>query len=443
MTPRVHLRAATLSFVVLLVAAVALLMWLSRDYHWQFDWTRNGRNTLAPGSIALIKKLGRPIEITAFASDQENLRKGITELIARYQRYKHDITLTFVNPDKDPARVRAAGIQFDGELLIRYGDSKETVNQPNEDSVTNALARLGRSGEHWIVFLSGHGERNPDGQANFDLSTWAAQLRKRGLKTRALTLNESGQIPRNTSALVIAGPRARLLPGEVKQIQDYLTHGGNLVWLADPGPLFGLEPIAEGLGLEFLNGTVVDPASQLITGSKPTFLVISRYGAHPIVQTLNVLTLFPSAVAIKSNNPKDWHTEVVLDTGPSAWSETGSLTGPVAFDKGKDTRGPLNIGLALSREQDKHQQRVVVVGNGDFLSNQFIGNGGNLDLGDNLINWVVSDENYISIPSRPAADLSLNLSRTAQIAIAVGFLVILPLVFVGNGAWLWWHRRRS
>lgn len=440
---RLHLRAATVSFVALLIVAVALLMWLSRDYHWQFDWTRNGRNTLAPGSIALLKRLNKPIDITAFASKQENLRKNISELVDRYQRYKPDIHLTFVNPDKHPARVREAGIQYDGELLIQYADNKETVNQATEEAMTNALARLGRGGDQWIVFLSGHGERSPDRQANFDLSTWARQLRDRGLRTRALTLSESGQIPQNTAALVIAGPRLPLLPGEIKQIQDYLARGGNLLWLADPGRLYGLEPIAETLGLEFVPGTVVDPASQLITGSKPNFLVIGRYGTQPIVQNLNVLTLFPDAVAMKSTHPKEWQTQVLLDTGPSAWSETGPLTGPIAFHKGTDTRGPLNIGFALTREHGKHQQRVVVIGDGDFLSNSFIGNGGNLDLGNNVINWVVSDENYISIPSRPAADLSLNLSRTAELTIALGFMVILPLVFAGNGMWMWWRRRRT
>jgi ABC-type uncharacterized transport system involved in gliding motility auxiliary subunit len=442
MRARLHLKLANVSFVLLFVAALGLLLWLTRDYHTQFDWTRNARNTLSPGSIALVKKLDQPVKIIAFASEQENLRKNIGELIARYRRYKPDLSLEFVNPDKDPTRVREAGIQFDGELLVQYHGNHETVNQPSEESITNALSRLARSGERWIVFLAGHGERNPDGQANFDLSTWAEQLRSRGLHTRALTLGANPQIPQNTSALVIAGPRTRLLPGEIKQIEDYIGRGGNVLWLADPGPLYGLEPVAEMVGLEFQPGTVVDPASQLITGNRPTFVVIGKYGNHPVVQNLNIVTLFPDAAALKANAPKGWHSDVLLDVGPQAWVETGPLNGNVQFDKGKDEKGPLNLAVTFSREQEKRQQRIAVVGDGDFLSNAFVGNGGNLDLGNNLINWVVADDAYISIPSRPAADLSLNLSRTAQITIAVGFMIALPLLFVVEGGWVWWRRRR-
>lgn len=439
---RLHLRLATVAFVLLFIAAVGLLLWLARDYHWRFDWTANGRNSLSAGSVALVQRLDKPVKITAFASSRENQRKAIGDLVARYQRHNPRISLDFIDPDKEPLRTQEAGIQIDGAMIIQYSDSKETVDQPSEQNLTNALARVARGGERWVVFLSGHGERRPDMQANHDLSSWTAQLRARGVKTRALSLADHPQLPQNTAVLVIAAPQVKLLAGEVKRIEEYVARGGNLLWLTEPGTLQGLEPLAELFDLEFPAGVIVDPESQLVTGNDPRFVVVARYGNHPAVQDMPLMTLFPTATAVRTNAATGWRNEVLIDTGPSAWAETGTVGADMRFDKGDDVRGPLNIGVALTRELEKREQRVVVLGDADFLSNTFLGNGGNLDLGNNLINWLTADDSFISVPARMAPDLNLVLSRSMQAAIALAFLVVLPLVFLGGGALIWWRRRR-
>jgi ABC-type uncharacterized transport system involved in gliding motility auxiliary subunit len=438
---RFQLRLASTSFVVLLLTVIGLLLWLSRDYHLQFDWTHNSRNTLSEASRNLLKTLDKPVHVTAFARETDGLRVNISEFIGRYQKYKKDIVLDMVNPDTDPARVRAAGVRLDGELVVEVNGRKENLSQLTEEAFTNALVRLGRSGERWLVFVTGHGERSADRKANFDLSTWAAQLDKRGLKTRALTLGNTA-IPENTSVLVIASPRVKFLAGEVKQIEQYLQRGGNLLWLADPGPAQGLEPVAESLGVEFQRGVVVDPTSQTITGASANFIVAMRYGSHPVVQGFDLTTLFPDATGITVQPPKGWAQQTIIDTAPTAWIETGPLTGKIQFDPGKDVHGPINIAVALTRKHEGREQRVVVVGDGDFLSNTFIGNGGNLELGMNLVNWLSSDDAYINVPVHTTPDLNLTLSHTAQLSILLGFLVVLPMGLLTSGLAIWWRRRK-
>ena len=88
------------------------------------------------------------------------------------------------------------------------------------------------------------------------------------------------------------------------------------------------------------------------------------------------------------------------------------------------------------------EQRVAVFGDGDFVSNSFIANGGNLELGMNLVNWLGADDAYINVPTSTAPDLKLNLSQTSQLAIALGFLVVLPLGLLASGITLWWRRRK-
>ena len=439
---RLKLRLASVSFVLLLLTAVGLSMWVSRVYHWQFDWTHSRRNTLSEASHNLLKTLDKPVQLTAYARDVEGVRQNIAELVARYQKHKSDIVLEFVNPDTDPARVRAAGVRLDGELVIEYGERKENLSQLSEEALTNALARLGRGGERWVVFVTGHGERSPSAQANHDLSSWAGQLDKRGLKTRSVALGGNTAIPQNTSVLVIASPRVKFLAGEIKQIEQYLARGGNLLWLVEPGPLQGLERVAESLGVEVQRGTLVDPASMSLTGTAANFIVITHFGAHPAVQGFDLMTLFPEAAALSVQPPKGWEQQVIIDSAASAWLETGAATGTPRFDPGQDVRGPVNIAVSLTRKREEREQRVAVVGDGDFLSNTYLGNGGNLELGMNLVNWLSSDDAYINVPVRTAPDVSLTLSRTAQIGIVLGFLVVLPLGLLVSGVVIWWRRRR-
>lgn len=438
-----QLRLVNASFVVLFLAAVGLVQWASREFHWQFDLTQNRRYSLSEASVAAIERLQGPVKVTAYASERGGTRQTIRHMIGRYQRYKPDLTLEFVDPDAEPERARSAGIRYDGEIVLAYGEAHETIPPTSltEENLTNAFTRLGHRGERWLVFLTGHGERSPERQANFDLSTWSSHLSKRGFKTRTLALGDTPKIPENTTALVIAGPRTRLLEGEVKTVAEYLKNGGNLLWLADPGPLQGLEPVAEQLGIELQPGVIVDVASQLLAGD-PTALVATRYGSHPIVRDFGETTVFPRAAGLSVTPPEGWNSQVLLDTRDSAWAETGFLNGEVRFDKGKDVPGPLVFGVALTRNVEGREQRVVVIGDGDFLSNAIIANGGNLELGMSVANWLSQDDAYVNIPVRTARDRGLSLSRTAQATIGATFLIVLPLALLGGGIAVWWRRRR-
>ncbi|MDO9371009.1 MAG: Gldg family protein [Gammaproteobacteria bacterium] len=472
-TPKSHLqiRLQNIAFVVLFIGVMGLLAWLSTRYVYQADWTAGARNTLSAPSQTLLKELGA-VQITAYAREDASLRRRISELVARYQRHKPNLQLVFVNPDSAPEKVRALGVTVDGELVIEHAGRVEHLRELSEQALTNALARVARAGERSVVFLSGHGERDPHGEANHDLGLWARQLEIKGLKAHALSLGANPQIPDATSVLVIAAPQTDLLPGEVRLIQDYVKGGGNLLWLTDPEPLHGLKPLAEQLGVEFVPGVIVDPTAQLLGVSRPEFALVAEYGPHPITRDFRSLTLYPRAQGmewntaddsagdsasdstgnIASNSAGGWRGAAFLVTGAASWAETGALSGAISLDPGKgDKQGPLNIGVALVRDAPEadagargapHEQRIVITGDGDFLSNTYLGNGGNLDLGLNIINWLAHDDSLISIPAKTAPDTALHLSRTASLLIGLGLLFVVPLMLLAGGLLIWLRRRK-
>jgi hypothetical protein len=83
------------------------------------------------------------------------------------------------------------------------------------------------------------------------------------------------------------------------------------------------------------------------------------------------------------------------------------------------------------------------VGTGHFLSNTYLGNGGNLALGLNMVNWLAGADHLVTVPPRPAADASIEIDQTTLYLIAFSFLLVLPLAFVVTGTVIWWKRRRA
>lgn len=472
---KIHLeiRLQNLAFSLLFLVVVGLLAWLSTRYSAQFDWTAGARHTLSEASRKVLDLLDSPVQITAYARENRQLREQIDDQVGRFLRHKKDITLTYVNPDTQPDKVRELGITVDGELFVEYQGRSEKIQQASETALTNALQRLALAKEQKIVFLEGHGERSPTGRADHDLSQFAEELGRKGITVTGLNLAATPVIPENASVLVIASPKTKLLAGEVALIQDYLKKGRNLLWLADPGDLGGMGPIAQQLGLKFLPGTVVDASTQIFGISDPTFALVAEYTPHAITAQFQKLTIFPGATALEKavQGEGEFEYDPILSTLARSWTETGPIQGKIQFDAAQgEKQGPLNIGFALTRtirqdappkaedskskpatpgandasdeEKQSPTQRVAVVGDGDFLSNAFLGEGGNLELGINLIQWVSQNDKFINIPPRPASDRSLNFSESTLGVLALSFLILLPVALISTGAFIWFQRRR-
>ena len=432
-------------FVVLLIALVALLAFLAQEYRAEHDLTQNARNTLSQPAREVLAKLTGPIKVTVFATRQDvrgDARKLIRDFLAPYQRLKPDLSVTFVDPREEPKLAQAAGVRVNGESVLEYNQRSEHLTDYNEQAFINALVRLARSSERLVMALEGHGERRLNGGANHDLGEFGKQLAAKGFKTTSVNLAAAQEVPANASLLLIANPQVELQGAEVRKIKQYLQQGGNLLWLIDPEPLRGLQPVAELLGLVLGPGTVVDPTLQPRNGP-PVFASATSYGRHPIFGDFQLNTVFPYARPIGTNESGEWRTTRLIEVAPRGWVEMDKLDDKISFDKTRDIPGPVNIAVALERRVNDRTQRVVVIGGGGFLANASLGLGGNLDLGVNIVNWLAGDEALIAIQPRPSLDSNLELGRGQQYLILFGFLIFLPLAFASTGVLIWWRRRRA
>ncbi len=493
-TPRLRrsLRLQGTLSVALFLAVVALIGWLSAVYTYEADWTAGNRHTLSEPSRELLERAQAPITITAYATEDSRLREQIQRFVGRYQRADGaEVRLRFINPDARPAKVREMGIQRNGQLVVSYQGRTEKAEERSEQAVSQALQRLMRSGERQVYFLTGHGERAIEGQGRGSLARFARAVEETGAQADPLNLAEEGGIPEDTALLVLADPQQPLLEAEVERIRDYIDGGGNLLWLADKGVPDSLVPLAQALGVELdAEGTAVDPRAQLFGIQDPTRVLISSYPAHPATEGLEGISTFPGATHIRTEPPEAWTAEPLVRTSGEAWLETGSLEGEIAFDAEADRDGPLTLAVALTRsagsatggeaaadggepgstgasagpssaeagassgsevgpgagtggrEASAAQQKVVVAADGDFLSNAYLGSGGNRRLGLSLFHWLSAERDLVTIDAPSAPDQRLSLPAGVAWLLPAIFLGGLPLALIIAGVAVWWHRRR-
>lgn len=440
-------------FVVLVIVLCGLLAWLSQIYHVRLDLTAGARNSLSDSSLQLLKNIDQPIRIEAFVSPANETREAIEELLQRYVQNSTEVTLAILNPDLEPQKLRDYDIRIDGEVVLSSADGRfQKVTRLSEENLSNALQRLLRSSERWLVFLAGHGERSAFSEANFDLGLWAQELGQKGFQVEELRTSETASIPGNTDVLVVASPQTALLPGEINLIREWLSQGGDMLWLHDPEADNSAEAILNGLGLETVPGVIVDPNTQMLGLQRPDFALVAQYPAHPITREIDSLSLYPQALGLEHTQVDDWKAEALLQTLPNSWNETGPLQGSITQgDNSDEISGPFSIAWALSRLRETEiagelieiEQRVVISGDADFISNQYLGNGANLDVSLNMMNWLSHDDDLIAVNPKPAPDIDLNLSNTVQYLIGFGFLFVLPGLLLGVGARIWWVRRNA
>lgn len=440
MPARIH----DLLFHLLMLVLTVLLAWLSSRYAVQWDWTRHGSNSLNPVSIGILERTPGSLTVIAYTPENSTLRDRIRRFVARYQQAKPDVSLQFIDPLRNPDAARRQGISLSGEILLRYGEREERLQQLDEERFSNAILRLTRNDELWVASLSGHGERDLLGSANYELGDFGLLLSQKGYQVVGLDLATSPTPPNNTALLVIASPERPFLEGEVERLEAYLEQGGNLLLLSDPEQQVAASLINRLTGIEQLPGTIVDANVHELGIDNPAVALVPNYPEHPATREFKLLSLFPQAAALSATAETEWEVTPLLQTLERSWNETGPLTGEIERNtlEGEEA-GPLTLGFALTRERERGEQRLIVIGDGDFLANSFLNNAGNLDLGLALVRWLTGDDRMIGIPTTPASDRELHLSKPAIAIISLGSLILAPLTLLASGLLMAWRRNRA
>lgn len=425
------------------------------------DMTVDSRFSLSPETgevLQIALKTPQRIEITGFYYAYEVVNQEIDDqYLQLYEAATNGhIYRRYVNPVEEPAfSARYLDAIYQGyNIFVSYVDENgdiipETtipvaITGRQEADITKALRQLLASGAYTVYFDISLGEPDPLSNLHQGTSQLNNYMRTNGLITRPLSIADlaqsGGKIPADASAVVIIQPRQDMTLEEIAVLDEYLKRGGGLFIAAD---MFFTEDLFmkdDGLlnqylwvnyGLRMTQKVVVDPSA-----SGQTALDVVSYAVFPastIGQNLNVpdrpetATMFRTARAVEVNPEPPVTNGSIIMTSPEAWGETDlpalSTRNEYVFDATADTRGPLTT--AAWAHDEKTGARIVLVGDGDFLTNgMIVSPQGNAVLALDSIGWMTGFTEEVEFQPN-AFVTSPQLFVDAQTLDAIAFLTVI------------------
>jgi len=150
---------------------------------------------------------------------------------------------------------------------------------------------------------------------------------------------------------------------------------------------------------------------------------------------------------------------ILGDTAPEAWAEVDPNMDELELaepDEGKDLLGPVpmaalvfgDFSAALSGQvssgTDIPRGDLFVMGDSDFVADYYYRRNYGVVFITNLINFLIGEEELISIPPKAQADTpAVQMTAGNWIGLLVGSFVILPGVVIAVGIIVFLRRRKQ
>ncbi|ELR98008.1 Gldg family protein [Gloeocapsa sp. PCC 73106] len=429
----------TLAFMLIL----GLLNFLAVRHDVRVDLTENQLFTLSPQSQAIVANLKGPLKVWVF---QEQINPGAQELLKNYRRYNPQFNFTFVDPEIEIQLAKKFEIQSPGEVHMEYQGKKRLIQriteiEPlSEAKLTSAIQAIQSDrSPRTLYFLQGHGETELNA-VEAGLSEAVDSLEAKGYRVQPLNLAKVAKIPEDTGVIIIVSPKRALLEGETKAIKTYLENKGKLLLMIDPDTNSGLEKLLQDWGVKLDERIVIDVSGRgSLIGLGPATVVVTDYGNHPITQAFGEgISIYPVARPISTNTLPEVEAVALLITDEQTWAEARLDSQDIEFDPQEDIKGPLDIGVALTRDSS----RLAIIGNSTFVTNGWFTQQLNGDVFLNTVEWLGdTEESILSIRPKEPQNRRLNLTLMHSNLLSWLALVIVPLLGFITALITWWRRR--
>ncbi|MCA9582207.1 MAG: hypothetical protein KC416_10470, partial [Myxococcales bacterium] len=321
-----------------------------------------------------------------------------------------------------------------------------------------SLARQKRE----VHFTVGHGERSdtsfkdtPEGTGTTEL---ASALRRANVTMKNLGISQglANEVPEGAPAVLVVGPRTPFLPEENGALERYIRAGGRVVIMVDPQDDHGLSPLLESFHLSLLKGTLASETNhtrRTFTPADRGLVFTKRYSSHPTVTLASrhqneLATVFVHGGAVSK-------TELEGDGGGAIQFPIRSGHGFWLDLDGNFERGPeeplTNANMMAvvtvpvpgnAADGSKKEGRLVVIADGDFVTDQVIRNPGNSFVLNDILKWMLGEEEIVSVAASEE-DIPIEHTREEDKVWFYATTVGVPLIPLAFGIAVALRRRRK
>jgi ABC-type uncharacterized transport system involved in gliding motility auxiliary subunit len=438
-------------YSLILLGVLILVNYLNTRYHQRWDLTEAQVFSLSPQTIKVLGQLDQDLEIYGFFEKGENPK--VADLIKSYTYHSPRVKFSAVDPDRNPEKVKQFKIQQINTLHLSYGRESTNITEGTEEAITNAVSKLAKPTKKNVLFLTGHGEpKLDDKESPQGYAAAKAALENENYQVKEILLSTQEKVPPETALLIVAAPEKRLLEHETAAIDSYLKGGGRLLALLPSPGGDSMKEFLAGWGVEVGDDIVVDQQIRLFAG--PTLGVepiAETYNyAHPITRDFKERTLFPLVRSVEPAKKDGLEATSLAQTGATSWAEkdvAGIFKQGRAALGAEDKKGPISVAVAVTANlknlgiEKEGEAKVVAVGSAAFANNRYTNIFFNRDFFLNAANWLVGQEEMISIRPRSIRTSRFQLTEGQGAAIFYLSFLILPEILLIIGLAVWWRRR--
>jgi len=391
------------------------------------DWTPNRVNSLTPISVKILKDLEEPTVFHVFHANSSiglKEKQVIEEALEIYKRSSPKVEVQIHGIFQDPELAKDFKVgEATAALFATYkGRRKRLQGLLTEKEITGAIIQLSRK-QKIVYFTQGHDERRLGAESTYGLSRLQQELERLFYKVKKL---EAFPVPADAAFLAIVGPRKEFSQSELQSLETFVEGGGHVLLAVDPGEKHGLDEFMASFGVTVGEGIMASKKKQ--ESQYSVFLESSKY-EHELGQIL------------ESQRKPLWFLASPLEI--IGVSQTGLRALPLlVYEENSVSRKDLSteapvlgeggqVGLVLSEatEDQKNGLSLVVAGDSDFLTNQFVQMNGNYTLALGIFNYLSRDWDIMNLQPKKAKTTHLLLAQTKINFYVLFFILPFPLLF--------------
>ena len=375
-------------------------------------------------------------------------------------------TSKVLSPEEIRARINLFGENntFVVQLARENGEKtwlrvfNDMMRYPDEREISAALKRLVMD-LPVVGFLTGHGERGYSSDKDREYRAFANDkkfrysLQNQGFDVEYVTLDKP--ISEKVRILVIAESRTRFTPEEEAVLQEYIDRGGNLFVLGEPERREAMNPLFAKFGFEMMEGELVTRDTNLqadVILSRPTQEAGEIAYDFDGLRRMRRGVVTPGVAALRQIEERGFVvTELFRSDTVGSWNEletTDFVDDTIRLNPaiGEVEQAYPTI-VALSRNVNGREQRILLSGDADCISNGEL-MAGRRGVRSSNFTLIMGGFYWLSDYEVP---LDVRRSRTTDDAMCVGtkgaegikwsLVLVLPLILAGSGVFVWLRRK--
>ena len=139
-------------YLLVILAILGATNWLANGHNKSFDSTSNKKFSLSDQTVKVVKGLTKDVTITDY--DKTDKFATARDLLDRYSNLSSKLKVAFVDPDKKPQIVKAAGVRSYGQIMVDSGTKKEEAKSLTEEEITDTIREISREGNQVTILIA-------------------------------------------------------------------------------------------------------------------------------------------------------------------------------------------------------------------------------------------------------------------------------------------------